>query len=91
MRLGLCAAVYPLLWGIYWLVFAYLDVVPDFEHMTYLLIVLPLVIAFGTVTAMGAFDFDFGPAILHYCVYLISTIALRMMMGMNALWNAPPT
>ena len=32
---------------------------------------------------------DVGPAILHYCVYLVSTIALRMMMGMNAMWDVP--
>ncbi len=85
MRIAACGIVYPALWGVYWLIFAYLDVLP--QDGFYLAAVIPVVIAFGTVTAMAAFDFDFGPAAFHYCVYLVATIALRMLMGMNALWN----
>jgi hypothetical protein len=89
LRLAACAAVYPALWGLYWLVFAYLGVDPT-QNLYFLVAVIPIVIAFGMVAAMSAFDFDFGPAILHYCVYLVATIGLRMLMGMNVLWDAVP-
>ena len=88
MRLAACAAAYPALWGAYWLVFYYLGTSP-LENWYILVAVVPVVIAFGTVAAVSAFDLDIGPAILHYCVYLVSTIALRMMMGMNAMWDVP--
>ncbi len=87
LRLAICAVVYPLLWGAYWFVFSYLGILPT-ESLYYLVVVIPVVIAFGTVTAISAFDFNFGPAIMHYCVYLVATLGLRMIMGMNPLWDA---
>jgi hypothetical protein len=84
LRVGLCTLVYPLLWGAYWLVFGYLGIEPQ---LLYLLFVIPAVIAIGAVTAIAAFDFDFGPAAMHYSLYLIATLLLRLLMGMNALWE----
>jgi len=52
--------------------------------------VLPVVIGFGAVTAMSALDFEWGQALLHYALYLVSTIALRMLMGINVFWDALP-
>jgi len=84
MRVGACSFVYAILWAAYWFVFAYLNVTPDF---TYLLFVIPIAIVIGAVAALASFDFDFGQATLHYSVYFVATILLRLLMGMNGLWD----
>jgi uncharacterized membrane protein YccF (DUF307 family) len=84
LRVGLCSAVYALLWGGYWFVFSYLHVAPEFMHLIF---VIPVAIAVGTVAAIAAFDLEFGQAALHYAMYLVATILLRLLMGMNGLWD----
>jgi hypothetical protein len=52
-----------------------------------MLVVVPAMIAAGAVTANASLDLEFGPAALHYTLYLVSTVLLRLLMGMNAYWN----
>ena len=84
VRLVPCSIVYPLLWGVYWLVFGYLDIQPQLIHM---IVVGPLVIALGALAAQASLDLEFGAAALHYSLYLATTILLRLIMGMNGIWN----
>ena len=76
--------VYPLLWALYWFIFARIDIVPE---LPWLVVVVPLVIAAGTITANASLDLEFGTAALHYGMYLTATVLLRLLMGMNAFWQ----
>jgi len=84
LRLIPCSIVYPLLWGIYWFAFAYLEIQPQLIHMVF---VVPAMIALGAVTAQASLDLELGPAALHYALYLTSMVVLRLIMGMNGYWN----
>jgi hypothetical protein len=84
VRLIPCSIVYPLLWGVYWLIFAYLGIQPEIIHM---LFVAPAAIALGALCAQASLDLEFGSAALHYSLYLVCTILLRLLMGMNGMWN----
>lgn len=84
LRLIPCGIVYPLLWGVYWLVFAYLGIQPQLIHMVF---IGPLVIGLGALCAQASLDLEFGAAALHYALYLSATIVLRLIMGMNGIWN----
>jgi len=84
MRLIPCSIVYPLLWGVYWLIFAYLDVRPELMQMIF---VLPAVVGAGALCAQASLDLEFGTGALHYALYLSATVVLRLLMGMNAFWN----
>jgi hypothetical protein len=84
LRLIPCSVVYPLLWGIYWFVFAYLEIQPQLLHM---IVVVPAMIALGAVAAQASLDLEFGQAALHYALYLSSMVVLRLLMGMNGYWN----
>lgn len=83
-RLAAPSVVYPVIWGLYWAVFAYLGVEPN---VGYMLFVIPAAFALGTVTALASLDLEFGPASMHYCLYLAVTIILRLISGMNSLWD----
>jgi hypothetical protein len=84
LRLIPCSIVYPLLWGIYWFAFWYLEIPPQLIHMVF---VVPAMVALGAVTAQASLDLEFGPAALHYALYLVSMVVLRLIMGMNGYWN----
>lgn len=84
VRLIPCSIVYPLLWGVYWLIFAYLDVRPELIQMIF---VLPAVVAAGALCAQASLDLEFGSGALHYALYLSATVLLRLLMGMSAFWQ----
>jgi hypothetical protein len=84
LRLIAPAIVYPLLWGVYWMAFAYLNIQPQLIHMMF---VVPAMIGVGTLTAQASLDLEFGPAALHYTMYLVAMVLLRLLMGMNGYWN----
>lgn len=83
VRLLPCAVVYPLTWGLYWFVFAYLGQTPNWQI---LVVVVPVVVGIGAVAAQASLDLEFGTAALHYSMYLIATVLLRLIMGMPAHW-----
>ena len=84
IRLIPCSVVYPLLWGVYWLVFAYLGITPQLITMVF---VVPAVIAAGALCAQASLDLEFGTGALHYSLYLVATVLLRLLLGMNGIWN----
>jgi hypothetical protein len=89
LRLIAPSVVYPLIWGLYWFVIAYLEIDPN-NGLAFVFII-PVVIVIGAFTAQASLDLEFGQAALHYTVYLAATILLRVILGLNAYWQAPPT
>ena len=90
LRLIAPSVVYPLIWGLYWFVFTYLEINPAGNGLM-LVFAIPVVIVIGAVCAQASLELEFGAAALHYCVYLAATILLRLILGMSAYWQAEAT
>ncbi len=87
LRLIAPSAVYPGLWGLYWLAFAYLQVDPSWQILAF---VAPVAIAIGAFTAQASLDLEFGTGALHYSLYLAATVLLRLIVlgAEHVHWNA---
>jgi len=89
LRLIPPSIVYPALWALYWLVISTLRLDEGDMMLTALIFVVPAVIAAGAFTAQVSLDLTFGNGALHYSVYLVATVLLRLLMGMSAYWQGP--
>ena len=83
LRSLICGLVYALLWGVYAFVHFYVNEGEPFEIFQMVLMVVPLVLA-GAGTAYVCFDLEFGNGVVHYGLYLLVTVALRLIMGLSA-------
>ena len=82
VRGAICAAIYSLLWGVFYFV-------PDYwivEYWSWIYISAPFLIL-GTLTSFACFDLEFGNGFFHYCFFLVGTLLLRSLIGLPALWN----
>ena len=84
LRLIAPSIVYPALWGLYWFAFWYLDVPPNWYTIGFVAVVA---IAIGAVTAQASLDLELGTGALHYSMYLLATVLLRLMLGLSAFWQ----
>ena len=82
LRSAGCALAYVSLWG----VFAVLSPHIVTGEVWNWFFVLPF-IAIGALAPMGAFDFEFGDGVFHYTSYLVVTLLLRWVAGMQPIWN----
>jgi hypothetical protein len=91
MRLIAPSLVYPAIWGLYGFVMASLmdslDVDPNNGFL--FMFAIPVVVLIGAFCANASLDLEFGSAAVHYSVYLVVTIILRVILGMSAYWHAP--
>jgi hypothetical protein len=78
-----CGTVYAALWGIYSLIPWALDMESGFETMQLVYVVPPFVLL-GAFTAFVSLDLDFLTGAMHYGLYLIVTVLLRVVGSMNA-------
>jgi hypothetical protein len=79
VRASICAVVYALLWGFYWLMGEFGLV----QQMPMLWVFVgPVFVVIGGTAAFFALDLEFGAAVLHYAFYLAVTVILRMVMGL---------
>lgn len=85
IRCGICGAIYAVTWAAFALLPGDLFV----EPWTWIFIAPPFVFV-GALTALAAFDFDFGTATFHYAFYVLVTMLLRWVIGMPPVWGASP-
>jgi hypothetical protein len=82
-RVGICSVVYAAIWGIYAIVvralLPYDD--PQVWNLAYL---VPPMFVLGATAAHASLDLDFTSGLFHYGLYLLVTVTLRLMMGLNA-------
>lgn len=79
-----CGLAYAAIWGAYWAVFAYLRTEPNWQVLC---AVVPVMVTLGAVAAQASFDLELGTGAMHYALYLLSTLVLRVLMGMQAHWQ----
>ena len=49
--------------------------------------VVPVMIGLGALASQASFEFELGTGALHYAMYLITTVLLRFIMGMDPRWH----
>jgi hypothetical protein len=83
LRVMICSAVYAGLWGLVALITHYVLGGAQLEviHMVF---VAPVMIGIGAFGAFAALDFEFGTAAIHCSLYLLVTVALRLILGLSA-------
>ncbi len=84
IRAAICSAAYIGLWGI----FGY---VGDAEvlsgEMWEWLVVVPVFLVPGGLIALACFDLDFGDGLFHCGFYVLVTVLLRWVAGLQWVWN----
>ena len=83
IRSLICGTVYALLWGLYFGGVQYLNDGDPLELFQLAVAVVPLV-GIGASAAFACLDLDFGNGLIHYSLYLLVTVLLRLIMGMTA-------
>ena len=84
LRVVICAAVYALLWGVY----AYMtwSLLGDRSPEIWLLVfAIPALVGVGAIAPFASLDLDYTNSCLHYGLYLLVTILLRLLMGLPPL------
>ncbi len=84
IRVGACALVYAILWGLVVLVRVYVFENDPFE-VVHMVVILPIMVAIGSFAAYASLDLEFGTAAIHYGMYLGVTVVLRLIMGLPAI------
>jgi hypothetical protein len=84
VRLIATTIVYPLLWGLFWLVFGYLEMTPGLVEYG---IAIPLLVTIGALAAHFSLDLEPGPAAFHCAMYLGATVLLRLLMNLHPAWT----
>ena len=81
IRVAACSLVYAALWGLLEVIAGYGLGLDQLEavHMTFL---APILIGLGAFAAYVSLDLDFGVGGLHYALYLVVTVVLRLIMGL---------
>jgi hypothetical protein len=85
IRVAICAAGYSALWGVVWLVKVlapglYLD-----TNVVATTIALIAMLAIGGAIGHFSFDIEFTTGLLHYGMFLIVTVLLRITMGLGVI------
>src|SRR5262245_54068272 len=86
-----CGLAFAAIWGAYWLVFAYWYdwKVPAGEpNWQIMAVVVPVMVAIGAFASQASFELEITTGALHYAMYLISTVLLRFIMGMDPKWHS---
>ena len=81
LRLTICSAVYAALWGVY-AYFSSLLLGQRSPEIWQLVFAVPALVSIGAVAPFAALDLDYTNSCLHYGVYLLATVLLRLLMGL---------
>lgn len=84
IRVGICAAVYALLWGAF-AILKPLWLGGSPVELWHLVIILPALVGCGALAAFASLDLEFTTAAFHYGLYLGVTVLLRVIMNLPAL------
>lgn len=82
VRLGVCAAVFALTWGLYWFLAYYFGnkTLADVDALQ-MGIFVGLMFAAGMGASLGACELEVGQSFLHYAIYFVTTLLLALIAG----------
>ncbi len=83
-RVGICALVFSLTWGVYWFLAYYMGnkTMADVESIPFA-IFLGVMFVVGTLGSLIAMDLAIGQALLHYAMYFVITFLLAWIAGVQ--------
>jgi hypothetical protein len=84
VRVGICSIVYAALWA----VFAWVPSLAfhlDQLEVFHLLFLIPPIVVLGAVASLASLDLDFGSALVHYGLYVLVSVILCFIMGIQLL------
>jgi len=84
LRSTACALAYVALWAVFSLLSSRGVVTGDLWNW---LFIAPPFVVVGGLIATAAFDLEFGDGVLHFCFYLVATLALRWAAGLKWIWD----
>ncbi len=85
LRVAICSVVYALLWGAYaWGPSIVMGDTDPLKLFTLLFVVPPLMVV-EALAALASLDLDFGTGLIHYGFYLLVTVVLCFLMGLDLL------
>lgn len=84
LRVAACAAAYAALWGLVAVVSQYLFRGEPLE-IVHIAVIVPVMVAIGAFAAYVSLDLEYGVGALHYGLYLVVTVLLRLVLGLRAL------
>ena len=89
-RAAACGAVYAVLWVVYALIPWYLEFTKD-EAMTiyYVVAFAPIAFGVGAFASHASLDIELGTGAIHYGFYLIITLTLAFVMGVDLVNFSP--
>lgn len=84
LRAVICGGAYAVVWGLVAVLTQYVFQGDPLELIHFVFIV-PIMIGLGGFAAWASLDLDFGTGTLHYGLYLVVTVALRLILGLSAV------
>jgi len=84
LRALICGLAYAALWGLYALGIQFIYDGESLE-MYSLLFVAPIFVAIGGGIAFATLDLDYGSGLMHYAFYLVTTVVLQLIMGLQLI------
>lgn len=83
VRVGICAAVYAIIWGVIGIIDMYAFQGDGFS-LPMVVLFVPLMAVAGAGIAHVSLDLDFFSGIMHYGLYLLVSVLLRLLVGIAA-------
>ncbi len=83
LRVGICAVLYAGIWGGLWLLHIYVFREADFT-LPQMAIIVPIMLLAGGGAAYTTLDLEYLSGVLHFSLYLVVSVALRLLMGLSA-------
>jgi hypothetical protein len=80
LRSLVCGLIYASLWGVYWYVKS--SMLGGAVEIFHLAFIIPALVAAGAVTALASLELDFGTGAMHYGLYLLVTVTLRLVLSL---------
>jgi hypothetical protein len=83
-RIGACAAVFGLSWGLYWFLAYYLGnkTLSQVDAVQFAIFVV-LMFVVGTLGSMLSMELEIGQSLLHYSMFFAVTFLLALLMGVT--------
>ncbi|MEQ1828355.1 MAG: hypothetical protein ABL921_20510 [Pirellula sp.] len=83
-RVGICAAIFALTWGLYWMLSSYMGnkVLADVDPLQFAVFIALMFLA-GTVGSLAVMELEVGQSLMHYAMFFGITLLLAMVAGLE--------
>jgi len=82
VRVGVCAAVFAVTWGLYWFLAVYLGnkILADVDTTQFAIFIIVMFVV-GTLGSLASMELEVGQSLMHYSMFFGATFLLALLMG----------